>query len=210
MAGTAAVFDVDLTLVRGRTERLFFRYLLRHRRLKPHQALAFLGRLSWRPRQRFRDKTYLRGLEVEDTLLLARQCYREAISPRLSPAGLACVREHQDRGHQIILLTGSLAFLTLPLKEELGADWLIATELQQNDGHFTGEINGLHPRGENKRRLLAALAQREGIDLSASYAYGDHLQDLPIFRGIGHPVAVNPSWRLKRLARRHRWPIRYF
>ena len=78
-----------------------------------------------------RTKRYLQGLQVEEVVRLARQCYREDIAPRVSPAGLACVLEHQAQGHAIALLSGSLALLLAPLQEELGADWLIATELQR-------------------------------------------------------------------------------
>jgi HAD superfamily hydrolase (TIGR01490 family) len=210
MGRIAAVFDVDQTLIQGKTEILFFRYLVRHGLLPTPRALSYLGRLAWSPRERFRDKTYLQGLPVAETLHLARKCYQENIAPRLSAAGSACVREHQDQGHDIVLLTGSLAFLTLPLKEALGADWLIATEVAANGSRFTGEVTGLHPRGENKLRLLMELSRAQDLDLSRSFAYGDHLQDFHLFRRIGNPVAVNPSWRLKRLARRHQWPIRSF
>jgi phosphoserine phosphatase len=98
----------------------------------------------------------------------------------------------------------------LPLKEELEAEWLIATEVGRDDGAFTGKIQGVHPRGHNKLLLLLDLALTQGLDLHRSYAYGDHIQDVHLFRHIGHPVAVNPCWRLKRQARRHQWPIRYF
>jgi HAD superfamily hydrolase (TIGR01490 family) len=210
MGNVAAIFDVDLTLVRGHTERLFFWYLVRQGRLKPSQVLAFFGRLAAHPQDRFRNKTYLQGMEVEEVVELARRCYQELIAPRLSPLGLACVREHQTQGHGIGVLTGSLALLVRPLKEEMGADWLIATELVENGSCFTGEIRGLHPRGENKWHLLCELSRDQGWDLSRSYAYGDHFQDFLHFRSVGHPVAVNPSFRLKRLARRYHWPIRYF
>jgi len=210
MSPVAAVFDVDQTLVQGHTERLFFWYLVRRGRLRTPQALAYLARLAWHPQERFRDKSYLGGLAVEDIVRLARQCYQEFISPRLSAIGLSCVRDHQAQGHEIVLLTGSLSFLLLPLKEELGANWLLATELGRENGLFTGELASLHPRGETKLRLLLELSRAQGLDLARSYAYGDHIQDFHLFRYIGHPVAVNPSWRLKRLARRHRWPIQYF
>ena len=206
----AAIFDVDQTLIQGCTERIFFRYLVRQGLLRVPRALTCLGRLAWNPQERFRDKSYLQGLPVAETLRLARQCHREEIAPRLSPRGLACVREHQAQGHGIVLLTGSLAFLLTPLKEELGADWLIATEVRQNGPVFTGEITGLHPRGENKLHLLLELSRAHNLDLPHSFAYGDHFQDLHLFRRIGFPVAVNPSWRLKRQARRHQWPIRSF
>jgi HAD superfamily hydrolase (TIGR01490 family) len=210
MSPVAAIFDVDQTLVDGHTERLFFWYLVRTGRLKPPRTLGFLTRLARHPAERFRDKSYLEGLPVDEISRLARECYAAAIAPRLSPRGLACVKEHQARGHRIVLLTGSLALLLEPLKEDLSADWLIGTELSRDNGLFTGQIAGLHPRGENKLRLLLELSRTQGLDLSRSYAYGDHILDSHLFRTIGHPVAVNPSWRLKRLARRLRWPIRYF
>jgi len=210
MSPVAAIFDVDQTLVHGHTERLFFWYLVRTGKLKPPRTLSFLSRLARRPGERFRDKSYLEGLPVDEIVRLARECYTQAIAPRLSAPGLACVREHQARGHRIVLLTGSLALLLKPLKEALGADWLIGTELSRDNGRLTGQIAGLHPRGENKLRLLLELSRTQGLDLSQSYAYGDHILDSFLFRTIGHPVVVNPSWRLKRLARRHRWPIRYF
>ena len=210
MSRVVAIFDVDQTLVQGYTERLFFRYLVRQRRLSLPRALAYLGGVACRLRDRFQDKSYLEGLPVEEVVRLARQCYREDIAPRVSPAALACVLEHQAQGHAIALLSGSLSLLLAPLQEELGADWLIATELQRENGQFTGAIAGLHPRGPNKLRLLQELSRTHGFDLSQAYAYGDHIQDSYLFRSIGHPVAVNPSWRLKRRARKHRWPIRYF
>ena len=210
MSRVAAVFDIDQTLVQGYTERLFFRYLIRHGLLGVPQALTYLGGLAFNPQVWFEDKGYLEELPVAEVMGLARRCYQEEIAPRVSNQGIACVLEHQDRGHVVVLLTGSLAFLLLPLKEELGAEWLIATEVGRDDGRFTGKVQGIHPRGQNKLRLLLDLALAQGLDLGRSYAYGDHIQDLHLFRNIGHPVAVNPSWRLKRQARRHRWPIRYF
>lgn len=210
MGTVAAIFDVDMTLVQGCTERLFFKYLLRHHKLKATQAMAFLARVASRPEGRFRDKSYLKGLPVEEIEALARQCYEEMIAPRISPQALACLKEHKAQGHRIVLLTGSLSFLILPLKEMVEADWLIATEPAQDDRCFTGEIAGLHPRGKNKEVLLVDLSQSQGFDLSQSYAYGDHFEDRSLFGRVGHPVAVNPSWRLKRLARKRRWPIRYF
>jgi HAD superfamily hydrolase (TIGR01490 family) len=210
MSRVVAIFDVDQTLVQGYTERLFFRYLVRRRLLSLPRALAYLGQVVLRPRDRFQDKSYLEGLPVEEVVRLARRCYGEDIAPRVSATALACVLEHQARGHAIALLSGSLSLLLAPLQEELGADWLIATELQRQNGRLTGAIAGLHPRGLNKLWLLQELSWTHGIDLSQSYAYGDHIQDSYLFRAIGHPVAVNPSWRLKLQARKQRWPIRYF
>jgi HAD superfamily hydrolase (TIGR01490 family) len=210
MNRVVAIFDVDQTLVQGYTERFFFRCLVRQGLLSVPRALAYLGQVARRPGARFQDKSYLEGLPVEKVVSLAQQCYREDIASRVSPGARACVREHQAQGHAIALLSGSLSLLLTPLQEELGADWLMATELQRHNGRFTGAIAGLHPRGANKLRLLQELSRAQGFDLSQAYAYGDHIQDSHLFLSIGHPVAVNPSWRLKRKAHQHHWPIRYF
>ena len=48
---------------------------------------------------------------------------------------------------------------------------------------------------------MRELAEREGIDLAASYAYSDSESDLPMLRAVGHPVAVNPDARAGRGSR---------
>lgn len=210
MGEEVAIFDVDGTLVRGGTERLFFYYLVRTKTLNPIRALGFLMHLLAAPRSRFRNKTYLAGMEVEETQRLGGRCFQEVIRYRLCPRGVACVQSHQSQGRRIVLLTGSLSFLVLPLQEHLRADWLIATELVQRNRFFTGEIEGLHPRGENKRVLLEDLARRYGLDLPCSFAYGDHEEDVPVLCCVGQPVVVNPTRTLQYVAQKRRWPIQYF
>lgn len=206
----AAIFDVDRTLVRTATEKRFFWYLVRRRQISWPRALAFLLHLARHPRERFRDKSYLQGQPTGPLDALARECYTRIIAPRLSPKGRSCVRRHQAAGHALVLLTGSLHCLIQPLADELRADWLLATRVATCDGVYTGRLLGLHPRGAAKLRLIQDLAQRRSLDLSRSYAYADHEQDLPLLEAVGHSVAVNPTAALKRVARERRWPVEFF
>src|SRR5438874_271815 len=57
---------------------------------------------------------------------------------------------------------------------------------------------------------MKEIAEREGIDLSGSYAYSDSMTDLPMLEAVGHPVAVNPDRELRREAERRGWQIRDF
>src|SRR5207302_4743127 len=75
------------------------------------------------------------------------------------------------------------------------------------DGVYTGRPTGLFIYGEGKARAIEELAEREGIDLSASYAYSDSASDLPMLRLVGHPVVVNPDRELLRVARREGWEV---
>ena len=211
MSGVAAaIFDVDGTLVRGGTERLFFRHLVLTGRLSPGRAWHFLLRLAAAPRKPAPQQNLPGGDGGRYPGVPGPPLLQAANPPRLRPGALSRLRAHQAKQHKIILLTGSLAFLMHPLKEFLGADWLIATELARRHHLLTGQIAGIHPRGQNKRLLLEELARNHGLDLSRSFAYGDHEEDIPVLECVGHPVAVNPTRLLKREARRRGWPVEYF
>lgn len=210
MVKIAAIFDVDRTLIRTSTEKLFFLYLIRRQVLRPWTAVKFFGRqVCWWSR-RFTDKSYLQELPVKLVQELARECYQRLIRPRLSPEGLRKIAEHRRAGHHLIILTGSLELLIRPLQEEVQAQELIATRLEVNHGRFTGAITGPHPRGVNKLMLVQEAARRLGVALEQSYAYADAAADLPLLQGVGRPVAVNPAWRLRCHARRRQWPVYSF
>ena len=58
-----------------------------------------------------------------------------------------------------------------------------------------------------KAKWIREYAEREGLNLSESYAYSDSISDLPMLSIVGHPVAVNPDFRLKQTARQHDWAV---
>ena len=70
------------------------------------------------------------------------------------------------------------------------------------DGAYTGREGGPFTYREGKAQAIRELADRERIDLDASYAYTDSESDLPMLRLVGHPVAVNPDAELRRIAAR--------
>ena len=50
-------------------------------------------------------------------------------------------------------------------------------------------------------------AEKHGIDLAQSFAYTDSHGDLPMLECVGHPAAVNPDRRLRRLAAARGWHV---
>jgi len=93
-----------------------------------------------------------------------------------------------------------------PLAEFLHADELTATHLVERAGILSGEIDGPPIADARKAGLARAYAERHQIDLGLSFAYGNSLGDAPLLECVGHPVAVNPDGRLRRLANRRGWP----
>jgi phosphoserine phosphatase len=46
------------------------------------------------------------------------------------------------------------------------------------------------------------------VDLQKSYAYADSYADREILECVGHPVAVNPDRRLRKVAQSRGWETR--
>jgi phosphoserine phosphatase len=61
-----------------------------------------------------------------------------------------------------------------------------------------------------KADAVRELAQTEGFDLDASWAYSDSHTDLPFLEAVGHPMVVNPDRRLRRIAAERGWPVLRF
>jgi phosphoserine phosphatase len=86
---------------------------------------------------------------------------------------------------------------------------VIATRAKTEDGKYTGELE-FYCYGANKATAIREVAEEQGIDLAASYAYSDSATDLPMLEAVGHPVAVNPDRDLRREAEKRGWQVRYF
>ena len=96
-----------------------------------------------------------------------------------------------------------------PIGDMLGADRVIATRMEVEDGKYTGEHRVLRVRrGEGPRHPRAR--RLEGYDLEHSYAYSDSVTDVPMLEAVGHPHAVNPDRELRRIASSNGWPVLVF
>jgi len=213
---TAAIFDVDGTLIEGTSlERIFFKYLLSrgHIRLVDLLNLAttfvHYAATDWRRATRT-NKSYLRSRSADFIKGLARDCFEQQIIARLSRKGLEQIIRHKQRGHRVVLLSGSLNVLLEPLRDYLQADEVIGSTLEESNGEFTGFLVGPHPFAVVKKICLINWAEANGICLAQSYAYADRWTDHQMLACVGHPVAVNPDRRLLRIARQLGWIVERF
>lgn len=214
---SAAFFDVDGTLTRTTILDPLVWYQRAHLS-RPRFALWAAGLLLqlpyylWidrRSRSQFNVVFYRRyaGLSAAALRDWHRQTFAENLQRTLFPAALECLREHRRQEHRTVLVTGALDFVMQPLGEFVQADDLLAHQLMERDGLFTGELSGPPIADEQKAALVREYAQRHGIDLGQSFAYGNSLGDAPLLACVGRPVAVNPDGRLRRLAAECGWDI---
>ncbi|MEA2407811.1 MAG: hypothetical protein QOE69_1930 [Thermoleophilaceae bacterium] len=149
------------------------------------------------------------GTRVRDLARLAPQILA-GLLPRLYPRMLETAWGHQDAGRPVYIVTAASQELSELLATVLGFDGGIGVRSEIRDGVYTGRPDGPFTYREGKAEAIRELAQREGIELSESYAYSDSESDLPMMRAVGHPVAVNPDRALEREAREQGWRIMRF
>jgi HAD superfamily hydrolase (TIGR01490 family) len=213
----AAFFDVDGTLLHGNIVSYYVH-------LRTHGMPAILRGLwiggfaltvpYWMvldrcSRSRFQRAFYrnYRRIAAADLETRARAHWERHMAPRLYEGALERIREHRRRGDAVVLVTGSLRPIVAPLAASLGVDEVLAPQLRVADGRFTGDLDGPPLAAEQKAAAAAACAARRGLDLGRCHAYADSLDDLPLLRRVGHPVAVNPGEALRRIAGREGWEI---
>lgn len=209
----AAIFDIDNTLIKGRSsERIFIKYLLKKGIITPLDMLRFLYTflfelLTFRGLYLKNNKSYLKGKEPSIVREEASRCFREHIAPFITPKAREEMERKRAEGYTIILISGTLDVLIEGFKEALGASAAVGSNLQRTDGLFTGRLEGTHPYGRGKASILQGLASRMDIDLKNSYAYADHYSDVEFLGMVGHPVAVNAHPVLRLYAHRKGWSV---
>lgn len=206
MKKAIAVFDIDGTVLKNNSaERIFVRYMLARGELGMlggiHFVIRFLSNsfVNW-VRATKGNKSYLKGKSVRRIDELAEMCFREEIIPRIPDWAIRQIEEHRNEGLEIVLLSGTLDVLLSRLQRFFRADHSHGSALSVKDGCYTGDIHGVFPYGRAKAEIVRASYSSDAYDLSASYAYANHLTDLDFLELFGHSILVNPDSRtLKRV-----------
>jgi HAD superfamily hydrolase (TIGR01490 family) len=150
-----------------------------------------------------------KGWDREQVEEVIREALTDLIDPYIYLEALDLMELHRAKGRRVYIVSSSPEEVVKPLAEHLGDVEVIASRAEVVDGKYTGQIE-FYCYGESKAVAMREVAEREGIDLSESYAYSDSVTDLPMLEAVGHPVAVNPDRDLRRLAEKRAWQTRDF
>ncbi len=90
---------------------------------------------------------------------------------------------------------------------QLGADDKIAAMAPFVDGYLTEDFDLPLPYGEGKLSRALEYAAARDTGLGDCWFYSDSLADLPLLEAVGHPVAVNPQRKLRKLALERGWDV---
>lgn len=203
-----AIFDVDGTLIRGKsTEKRFIAWLLHRGYLGPRQIVSMIGQVPRRfpvyGRHVFRkNKAYLAGLPetvIAEQAALFVQSLPEADWIRDS---LDELRAHRRQGVAVVLMSGTLQPIIDALAGRIGADSAIGTTCDLEAGRYTGKPLR-HPFYHAKSDLLDGICRAHGVPPDGVVAYADSRFDIPLLERVGEPVAVGPDRVLAAWAQKH-------
>jgi HAD superfamily hydrolase (TIGR01490 family) len=149
------------------------------------------------------------GWDVEKVRQIVAETVHEVIDPYVYAEAVDLIAEHHELGHDVVIVSASVAELVEPIAAVLGADHTIATRMRVEDGKYTGEID-FYAYGENKAAAIRDLAAERGYDLRTSYAYTDSITDAPMLDAVGHGFAVNPDRTMRKVAAERGWGMLTF
>ncbi|MCX4617729.1 HAD-IB family hydrolase [Streptomyces mirabilis] len=211
-ARAAAFFDVDGTLVDATT---MFDFLAHHlsARGRPEEYPVFRNRLADMTRagagRTQRCRAYYgmyEGLPVSSVAEEGAQWFADRAGRPgfFIESALAEFRSHATAGHVTVLLSGSFAACLNPIAEHLGSDVLLCSRPEVRAGRFTGTID-TPMIGTAKADAVSNLADEHHLDLGRSFAYGDHISDVPYMEMVGHPVVVGGDAEMVAHAAQYGW-----
>lgn len=215
----AAFFDLDKTLLRRSSALALagpFREhgLISRRQLAQAAAWQLLFVLRGASHKEVRNAAedgliVLRGFRPEQLRDLVAEAMEPILRPLVYAEPLELVEQHRARGESVWIVSATLQEIVQAIAADLGFDGALGTVCEVVDGVYTGKaVRALH--AENKAASVRELAESSGYELSACTAYSDSHTDLPFLEAVGHPVAVNPDRRLRRLASQRSWPVLEF
>ena len=210
-----AIFDLDNTLIAGDSDHAWGEFLVKQ------------GAVDAQQHKEQNDKFYEDYLAGEldifayitfslsplvqhdrEAIHALRETFlEERIAPIMLPKAQALIQQHREQGDTILIITATNRFVTAPIADMLGVEHLIAIEVEEQDGRYTGNTFGTPSYKEGKITRLHEWLEVHPHDLSGAYFYSDSHNDLPLLKLVDKPVAVDPDETLRAYGEQHGWPI---
>jgi len=211
---TAAVFDVDDSLLDGNAGTIFTWYLYRQKVMRP-EVRARIPRVIYEyARGRLTEQDMVEvgsschaGLRADELKVHAAACFEQHLRKRITSGALRQVRRHLLSGHFVVLASGSPQYIIDELATHLRVHAAVGTRATIVGGQFTDQLVRPVVFREGKREAVEKLLERWDLDLARSWLYSDSQADVPLFEAVGNPVVVNPKAHFREEAERRGWPV---
>jgi HAD superfamily phosphoserine phosphatase-like hydrolase len=187
-----AIFDFDNTITCTDTFRDFFgwnfgyaKVFLIHSLLFPLVILGFFSTFFLNVFKRILVFIFLRDLDIIFFVKLCENYSYERLIEIISKDALNKIIWHQSKGHDIIIVSGSLSSWITPWAAGHGINLVFAAEPEVVDFKLTGLVSEPFYYGINKLNALEKLGVNKFN--SVLYCYGDSSSDKYILKASTYP-----------------------
>jgi HAD superfamily hydrolase (TIGR01490 family) len=214
---TTAFFDLDYTLLNTSSGMIYVKESIKQRRV-PLWLIGYIGlgyQLKWLDFGQAHERliTYVARRGRSEAAQFFEALVNDKILSHLTSIGQAKIEWHKAQKHRVVIISASIEEIAKPVAEHLGLgkDYL-CTHLAVQDDYYTGELAGPLCHGPGKVHWAREWAVKNKLNFSQAigYFYTDSSSDLPLLEMAAHPVAVNPSRKLAKMARARGWTIERF
>ncbi len=216
MPSIIAFFDMDYTTLDASSGLLYVQYLRRQKRIGRQVLLriawwTLLYKVSAIDVNSAVPKmlSYAEHQSASRMMAESYVWFDEMLKAHIAPRAVEKIDFHRRQGHRVVLISASTQFAVQPVAEHLRLDFL-CTRLIDRADELTGQVVDPPCYGAGKVVWAQRYADEHGAALREAYLYTDSHSDQPLLDAVGHPIAVNPDARLKRVARKRGWPIEMF
>lgn len=199
---TAAIFDVDETLINIKSMFSFLEFWLikRHGKKKGineyEKFYLYLREMAKTNSREDVNREFYRVFSGYPQTLLYEDAAEWFDQLNIKSLFIEEIRKqldkHRGAGHYIILISGSADFILTPLAQLLYIDKLFAIKLANSeDGICIGIITGEQTIGVGKRRIVEKI-RNENPNIFL-FGYGDHSSDIPMLSACDIGFMLVPS-----------------
>ena len=203
-SGRIAFFDMDRTLIAGYSILSIAIETARHgaQRGNLREAAGLLRDVARQKRSRGGAQYHrlvkrvagaLANLPETTLAELGERAWNNSIARSLYREAIMLVEAHRAAGDHLVIVSAASRYQVEPVARALGIKEICCTQLEVQEGRFTGEVIAPLCYGEGKSMAARRVARKYRCALANSWFYSDSSDDLPLLQKVGMPVAVNPS-----------------
>lgn len=212
-----AIFDFDGTLIAGYSATVFIREQLRLGDISVrdflelmHAMVSFgLGNLGFSGMMLV-NAQLMRGISEQRYRDIGEALYNRQIARLIYPESRALVDAHLAKGHTVAVISSATPYQVEPAARDLGIKHVLCSQLEVENGEFTGGVVRPTCFGQGKVDAAENLARQHNVNLDTSFFYSDSQDDIQLLERVGYPQPLNPSKKLTKTAQQRGWPIARF
>ncbi len=214
-SGNIAIFDLDYTLTKKGTWGRFVGSTIKTRPLLWLPVLFVMAKNQWFYKQGKSPRCGVKKAMMRLTMVgwsrdkverYAQAFAEREVSTGLRRGAIASLNAHKEAGDTLIIASAAVDVVVAPIARLLGVAHFIATEVAWDEGRLSPEFATENCYGAEKlRRMRTYLTENPSLKHNHTKItmYSDSHSDLDIMLWADVGIAVDPSKRLKSLAKQH-------